>query len=1306
MVVRIQVYGPVAEPLRVERALQEALPEARVRFTPIYPDSLPPLSRNELSEIDVVVCFLKEIASDTRPANAGFIFLLRLLRVYPYVPVVVVGEPAQHRRAFYKMRAARYLDPDKWYRRTGKHCGQAGRPLTLLGAEVKHAQQAAWWSGVNQFDIPALLVEFEGRKAWIIRANAAARCRWDGLDGASYRKVVEGAHTCELPDGHPLLDTWIRKEGISRYHEYPAAGRSSTGVFLVSTPIVGPRNEIRAVAVLFIEMARWKQIFENGTKLLAYTTLESLYGAIVTEAKALGFGRVRLYSYDPATAELVGVASEGMASPFSEDFIGFRFPIEADEPSKDTKDRQSPRVCIYDGDENPSSPCLVDLEHHYPGRPRFERELDKVGVNRWIDVPLLLPGSPTEPSGSFWGKLSIDNKGVNTKPLDAREAADLALFASIAAGAIHSVCQRVRQEEFRKKQEESRDRFQKVVYELYHAYWEYEQRRIIRPPRQEVGGIKEVVLSILLRMYLELTGADVVLYLGPQRDNLILVDHLFNSSRTPTVGNPTLPREVPRVVLQEAESGRRPRLVNNARTAEVPKVRTREPGWAQRHEKWLEFIGSVATVPISPVGVELRGFFIAVNERDGVYPPALDSTLWQFMYLAEMWLEFAHLYDSREWWVRSLNAVVSCLPRLAEAQTDASFFAALALLLSAHNGLRWNRVMVFNCFGTPTGRTAELQHAVGGLGEPTHGLLQDRLGQSNRTLEDLMKERIEDPIPSFEGKVDSLYALLVADRARRGDNLIHFHFGPDAPPDEAEYAASCINPLKPILDVGPHYASRLISPLDPSRDKWMTWMNTKHHPNLFKNEVYAFPLWCADLTQREPLALILVDMMYAPALAPRDVLPVTRVFLDLASEIFASRRYRRLIRGWLPFLPNLYHGRGLREAWSDCKAKLRYIPHARHQETIREILAGMDAKVKEYYDKHLAMEKCLGGETAGLEVISDLGAHLSDLARQYSRRYRSASPGDQRTETPEVRIEGEWDDVKDFKLPCDKVVFNEVFRILVENAMVAATEQARETGQVLGDLLLWVRARLVPDPSRHFQNIVRLEITDNGPGVKNELKGLIFLSGFSYHRSLLPGMTHRGMGLAYARALLTSYHGNLELLYAKTPSHSDVDDPGATFILTFAVPYEESDPGLEQERLLSPRILVASSSAAMQKSVRDALYRGFGKVDVHESGDLSNHAAKSLREFSLIIVDCSPLDESSIAIWQNQVRLLKEDHPSSAFIYLIKPAQVPLFRDWASTPIIEITENLPWEPHLVAIARVHAGRPFPSVPLTHGGDQL
>src|SRR5262249_46521044 len=184
----------------------------------------------------------------------------------------------------------------------------------VLGAAVVQAEQAALWTGVSKFDLPLMYVEVdEQHRAWVLRANPAARRRWDNLDGALYRKLVESDSSATLPNDHPILQTWRTVQGVSRYYMYPGPGKDPSHAFLVCTPVTGSANEIRAVGVIFIDMNRSRQIFEAGTRFLSCETLESLYQSIVSAAKDLGFARVRLYRYAPESKKLHGVASAGMA---------------------------------------------------------------------------------------------------------------------------------------------------------------------------------------------------------------------------------------------------------------------------------------------------------------------------------------------------------------------------------------------------------------------------------------------------------------------------------------------------------------------------------------------------------------------------------------------------------------------------------------------------------------------------------------------------------------------------------------------------------------------------------------------------------------------------------------------------------------------------------------------------------------------------------------------------------------------------------------------------------------------------------
>jgi signal transduction histidine kinase/GAF domain-containing protein len=1318
MTPKLVVYGPVGDQAEVESALRAALPDVQLRFVASYPSharSSPPLTEDEVQQSDGLVCFFDEELPVK--SNAPFLFLKGILDYYPYLPVVVVGEPGRHKDLFHKLRATRYLSRNAHLTPRGPRRPDGSRSLTVLGEEVRRALEAVWWSGVSQFDLPALIVTVSPRpgapEGRILRANAAAAKRFGAdLEGRPYRVVVEAAPAAALPPRHPILETIETGRGVSRYHEYPEAGRDARRTFLVCTPILGPKNEVRAVAVLFIEMNRWKWIFDAGLTLAGQHTPEQLYQAIVEQGRQLGYSRVRLYKYLPDTRQLVGVASAGMTAAQDQFFRTLAFSLESDPPSRDTLARKFPCLCIYDRDSSATSRQeQSDLVRYYSEDPKFktETELGKAAVQRWIDAPLLMPQTDgNDPTGGFWGKLSIDNLG-NDSVLDPRDVADVALFASAAARAIETVQLRCEEEQRQKQDREQRQVVRDYVPQLAKVYW----------GKKKGDKILALVVRTLLGLYQKLTGAEVVYYRERWHDALVLYedddeDLVIWQPRLGEVVGLQPPREVRRehgligVLLEDAGRRAEPQLFNEAHTEQLAQSRN-NPGnqrWLEQNAAWFEFVRSAVCTPVV-VRDELRGVFVGISGSALAFPETLKNVLSQFMGMAELWLEFARLHDDREWWVGNLRQVIDRLPTLARARNDDAFLAGLATLLTAHTGLGWNRVLIFNCLGSSTGGTAELRYALGGKGESAHRDLQEQLRRTFTDLDDLLALRMDNPEPAGRGadgqlRYDSLYDLCVR-QPRTQKNPIRIYFGPTAPrellaqespsPEEAaDPSFRWLFEKERMLNEDNSLYPSFAIPLALEREEWMRQMNLRF-PGMFQSEAFAFPLWDAYSDNPAPLGLVVLDMSYSPQRAPEEIEPATRVFLDLVADLLASRDYERRLRNWLRFLPNLHHGKELKELFGDLRRLTEHLlgnltadfpeipvelarqleelvgrlpasageqsPSVIQPREILSLLKQVGDKIDQWYAAQQTLNQRFGKDSDRPEIIADLGRHLDRLTLEHRKRYPPGQTDRPQTH-PCVLIEGNWDKVRGQALDCEEYIFTHTFRSLVENAVNAACEQAASQGQPFPTVRIWVDAGLEPDPSGAFAKLAVLEITDNGPGIRPEMEKLIFMEGFTFRhapQNVLPeaARSHKGRGLAFARAQLTSSHGELQLKCGQTPNHHRLGKAGATFVLHFGIPHHFSE--LATRAPEGDPVLVISEddtrSALLARVVHVAGFAHADRITAANAGEVARHLAA--RNYPAAIVDFNEVAPGQAAPWLDVVRLLRSGQPECVVVALTSP---------------------------------------------------
>ena len=105
-----------------------------------------------------------------------------------------------------------------------------------------------------------------------------------------------------------------------------------------------------------------------------------------------------------------------------------------DREPHNTINKKYPALFIYD--DSPRKEPISDLVH-YCKRERDSEDLEKNNVNRWMDVPILIPEIDEKGRSGIrpWGKLSVDD-AENSDRLLPRNVADLTVLTAVAGGAM------------------------------------------------------------------------------------------------------------------------------------------------------------------------------------------------------------------------------------------------------------------------------------------------------------------------------------------------------------------------------------------------------------------------------------------------------------------------------------------------------------------------------------------------------------------------------------------------------------------------------------------------------------------------------------------------------------------------------------------------------------------------------------------------------------------------------------------------------------------------------------------------------
>jgi signal transduction histidine kinase len=1163
---------------------------------------------------DLLICYINP--EDNTSLNDAYFQSLKDLifhcGAWACLPILIVGEPPElqvqsdtkdsveayqtYRRwvRFYKLQAS-------WYLSAGTRSGTVAR-------FAKKTLDATWWGGQLKLDLPVLVID---EKGIIIRANDASIRKFGAdLVTYSYTQAVEKGDTPDLPPKHQIAQAIEKRRHISYDLESINPAGKREWDYLLCTPIM-PTDGARLAAVTFLEMPPWTQLRKVAAQFANVREPQELYDAITATAKEFGFERVRLYQSDRDNRVIHGrSASDGHDDKFQEEWEPIT--VADDKPSKITFSRNFPCLFICPKDGTDTKPLKhedgedTELVKYIDKRPEHCRGY-KAGVNRWIEAPLVLSelGPDNKPNCRYWGKLSLD-RGQSSDALDPRDLAGVALFARDAAVALANMDRLEAERRNLKMFRECSEHFANAI----------KSQKRDEPPAPTVetndehsvgttknrDSIRESVINQVNRLYLRLTGADCVLYRRFHESTKTL--RLFGDVqwRDPTQGErlkaPPVVTHRPRPVGPDAKDTHHDPFaildveqpkpqIDNAMQKKCLKY-LEEHHLEGAESEYLKRIRAEIQIPVF-LGGKACGLVMAVKTSEDGFSSDLIPVLERLMHLVSVWIELAELYDGRLWLDQLLHIATLILPRLSLEENDDAFFAALATILTAHNGIGWNRVYIWSCRAGPP-QTAELVYALGGLAnDPAHTQLQQRLEDDPKleNLNDVVIQRLECPRPVNErGEIeDRLYDLCV-DKPRNNKEPIQFTYGLDLTgerprnefvKEEDNRSVSTgepepsYHPLRWMLDRD--YANLpdpslprtipLLLPIEhPGEVPWFREMNAKYHdldnPKLcmFGPELkYAFPMWYSEGSKLKPLGVIVVDMRLMSRNQDVDMISATEVLLGVFSVIFAARYelappflegYRdQRLRNISRVLQQLVHGRDLGIVWGELEKTLgdflkQFSATGAEKDVtkIRELVSELNGRIK-------GVAAAQKSEPAALARIDDLGLRLKDIARKYEDRYNPT--GARASDLPEVEVVCDVDAVLGVPLQCPPLALSEALYILLTNGVQATISAQKNApiGTERAKVKLKITAERDQSPgTANLEEVITLFVRDYGCGVKDDVQKYLFLPGFSTAKS----PKDRGRGLSILQEILQPNRGHISL-------EEPVDGVGgAQFVIRFAVP--------------------------------------------------------------------------------------------------------------------------------------------------------
>jgi hypothetical protein len=1145
------MYGVIP---RTEEVLRElvSLFGGDVQFLPGNPDE--DQRTRTVWESDLILCgFGPDVDEDKLIGFLGRV--IAAFGSWSYLPQVVVGAPDDpaKREQLLRLAASAYLPVDTSPER--------------IARKVFDTWRGTWWQTECQQEVPVLVVNREG---FIERANPFAVRRFGPgpLVGRAYMDAVEDQPGVVVPPDHPVARTFTGRtphdrrwgQSVSVEHQYRDRADQEQRFFLTCTPLVVPSGSLRSAAVSLFDMSRWSRIIEASDRFARAKHRGELLDQIVEQASRLGFGRVRLYELIPGENRLYGRAAIGFRDPANHKRFVSEFWIRADDGTTviTLGTRRYARLYVH-GEGKPAQ-----FTEYLPGPRTHPAQLEFEDGNRWIEAPIFLPpdwdGREPEP----WGKLSLD-LGTESDQLTARDVGDVAVYCSIVGHAL-AMMRRVEREG------QQRERLRQLSADLVTA---------IKPDER----ILDECVARTLRLILDVTGGETALYRRYDRQHPAALRRVGRPEfRTPGLRDrlaACIPLDIPRGhalggYFRHFATG--DSATTRAYVADDPVANLRRFASEidTRYGEWLKFIRSELHIPVFRGG-EVVGAILVSSDRDDAFPPAVVEEVEQFVHAISLGIESARRHD--DWLVMgdAVRRVVGLLPRLAEIapHRDDAFFASLATLLSAAQGLRWNRVFVFSCQATETPPgVAELVYALGGLaagpvgevptptpgtpdptGEsghrsPEHRVLQEKVRKDPRfvDLAALVEDRIHNPEPhwrSGSGEMvrDLLYELVVAGPRRAGRPIRVDEASPpvvgDPTPGDRKMVEDT-NPVRTLLQFGKAELPPECDPLTIQvnvhghANQWVIDC-AKEYPGMFdpSDKAFGFLLRGSADPGREPLGVVLVDMQSVYEVDEQDMIAATRLFLRLASDLLADRYRRRRQHGIINSLPARCHGPTLLSEWraihNDIKKLLAPLNSGGAPPDPREVAKVLSPKVAAALQEKMTK---FGERMTRLDGTAPLRIeNLGGLLREWRDYYLDGK-------YHELTLAITWDkEVENLCVPCDPLVLRDAVGALIDNTR----DESIRCGRRLRPHL---HGQVVETDCKAMPRVVELLYEDDGNGIKDHHRRRILIDGYT----LAEDPTNKGRGLALIKRQLLEYQGCLECV---APA---VGTEGARFIIQLGIP--------------------------------------------------------------------------------------------------------------------------------------------------------
>jgi signal transduction histidine kinase len=545
--------------------------------------------------------------------------------------------------------------------------------------------------------------------------------------------------------------------------------------------------------------------------------------------------------------------------------------------------------------------------------------------------------------------------------------------------------------------------------------------------------------------------------------------------------------------------------------------------WTEAEKRYLRWIRSEIIIPVV-VRNRVRGAIVGISDREDALPTDLNIVMRRFTNAAQLWYELGELHDAQFTAIRKLDDCLKAWQLLQRVEEGPGLYAGLAAILTAGCGLGWNRVLIFRN-RHDADHVAELVYAVGWQGEPDHGGRQGVIDESESDLLELVKKRINHPVPrgSAWEPLDSLYATHVRNPPR---------------------AFSFAHPKSPLRAIANQEPSQRKSHLIVDRDNPpLLPLDGENPKGLFiARDIYVFPLYSREPERTDLLGFIVLDNYYKPSPLEDSLLALTLAFVELVHDLIDARQRYRLFEGMLLGLPFIRHGFKVQTEWSKLNPLVGELLDALETDRAptpvdpglvssgRELLAQMDKPVQNLAAA-LDLIESWRSPYRMITQVKDLRAYLVDLADLWAK---------------EATLDLKIDLGPGVELPCDELVFKNTMKCLLENA-------ASVSPRVDGRFHAWLTAKRL-GPVYPFAEMIKITLRDSGPGIRPEKVPYIFMDGFTDRRdlaepeSLMGGRPkHQGLGLGMARAYLLRARGELRLEDPGYPGR------GALFALYFGL---------------------------------------------------------------------------------------------------------------------------------------------------------